>query len=173
MHGLSRLAGLVAALMITAAVGLVCQLVAVRYVFNASTVWQTETVIYLMIGATLLGMPYVQLLRGHIHVDLVPLYLPLRARRWLFLGCLGAQAVACLVLAVYAFGLFFEALHGNWRSPSVWGPPLWVPYLAMPLGFGLLVLQFAADALMAFRVEDPFTAAGDPGRQPAHVGGRR
>lgn len=173
VHGLSRLAGLLSALMILASVVLVCQLVTVRYVLNASTVWQTETVIYLMIGATLIGMPYVQLLRGHINVDLVPLYLPPRARRWLFLGCVALQALACVVLGYYALELFLEALHGNWRSASVWGPPLWIPYLALPLGFGLLVLQYAADALMAFRVEDPFTTAGDPEQQPMHAAGRR
>jgi TRAP-type C4-dicarboxylate transport system permease small subunit len=173
VHALSRLAGVAAALMIFAAVVLVCQLVIVRYVLNASTVWQTETVVFLMVGATLVGMPYVQLLRGHINVDLVPLYLPPTPRRWLFLACIVVQAAAVLVIGYYALELFLEAWHRNWRSPSVWGPPLWIPYLAMPLGFGLLVLQYAADLLMAFRVEDPFTHAGEPRRLPEHVGGQR
>jgi len=39
-------------------------------------VWQTEAVVYLAIGATLIGLPYVQQLRGHVNVDLVPLALP-------------------------------------------------------------------------------------------------
>ncbi len=172
VHALSRLAGLAAALMIFAAVILVCQLVIVRYVLNASTVWQTETVIFLMIGATLVGMPYVQLIRGHINVDLLPLYLPPRVRRWLFLGCIVVQAAAVLVIGFYALELFLEAWERNWRSSSVWGPPLWIPYLAMPLGFGLLILQYVADLLMAYRVEDPFTEAGDPTSRAQHVEGR-
>ena len=36
--------------------------------------WQTEAVIYLMVGATLLGLPYVQKLKGHVNVDLVPCF---------------------------------------------------------------------------------------------------
>jgi TRAP-type C4-dicarboxylate transport system permease small subunit len=172
VHTLSRIAGVAAALMILAAVILVCQLVVVRYVLNASTVWQTETVIFLMIGATLVGMPYVQLLRGHINVDLLPLYLPARFRRWLFFVCIVVQAVAVLVIGFYALELFLEAWHNNWRSPSVWAPPLWIPYLAMPLGFGLLILQYAADLIMAYKVDDPFTEAGDPHRLAEHVGGR-
>ncbi len=172
VHTLSRLAGLAAALMIVAAVVLVCQLVIVRYVLNASTVWQTETVIFLMVGATLVGMPYVQLIRGHINVDLLPLYLPPRPRRWLFLGCIAVQAAAVLVIGFYALELFLEAWERNWRSASVWGPPLWIPYLAMPLGFGLLILQYVADLLMAYRVDDPFTQAGDASRVADHVEGR-
>jgi TRAP-type C4-dicarboxylate transport system permease small subunit len=44
----------------------------VRFVLNQSTVWQTEAVVYLMIAATMIGLPYVQRLRGHVNVDLCP-----------------------------------------------------------------------------------------------------
>ncbi len=55
----------------------------VRAVLNRSTIWQTEAVIYLMIAATLIGLPYVQKLRGHVGVDLVPTCRPrTRAGRW-------------------------------------------------------------------------------------------
>jgi TRAP-type mannitol/chloroaromatic compound transport system permease small subunit len=59
--------------MIVAAVAITCQMIFVRFVLNGSTVWQTEAVIYLVIAATLVGLPYVQRLRGHVNVDLVPL----------------------------------------------------------------------------------------------------
>ncbi len=156
VHTLSRLCGVAAAAMILASVVLVCQLVFVRYVLNASTVWQTETVIFLMVGATLVGMPYVQLIRGHINVDLLPIYLSPKARKVLFVCCIIVQAIACLAIAYYSFELFLESVHGGWRSASVWGPPLWIPYVTMPLGFGLLVLQYVADLIMLPRVDDPF-----------------
>ena len=75
---ISTLAGWVSAAMIVIAVCIVCQMIFVRFVLNGSTVWQTEAVIYLMIAATLIGLPYVQRLRGHVNVDLVPLALPMR-----------------------------------------------------------------------------------------------
>jgi TRAP-type C4-dicarboxylate transport system permease small subunit len=67
-------------------VAITCQMIFIRFVLNGSTVWQTEAVIYLMIAATLIGLPYVQRLRGHVNVDLLPLALPprARARRWRF-----------------------------------------------------------------------------------------
>lgn len=61
---ISTVAGWCAAAMIVVAVVVTCQMIFVRLVLNASTVWQTETVIYLVIAATLVGLPYVQRLRG-------------------------------------------------------------------------------------------------------------
>ncbi|MFN3988012.1 MAG: TRAP transporter small permease subunit [Rhodocyclaceae bacterium] len=161
VRALSRLSGVLAAAMILLSVLIVCQMVFMRYVLNASTVWQTETVIYLMIGATLVGMPYVQLLRGHINVDLLPIYLPAGLRKILFVVCVIVQIAACGVLAYFGLHLFLEALQGGWRSSSVFGTPLWIPYLALPLGFGLLILQYVADLLMLPQVSDPFAATAE------------
>lgn len=78
---LSTLAGWTSAAMIVAAVAITCQMIFIRFVLNGSTVWQTEAVIYLMIAATLIGLPYVQRLRGHVNVDLIPIALPKGARK--------------------------------------------------------------------------------------------
>lgn len=161
VHTISRVCGIVAATMILLSVLIVCELVFVRYVLNASTVWQTETVIFLMVGATLIGLPYVQLIRGHINVDLLPIYLPPKLRKILFVCCVVVQATACLAIGYYAFELFLESVHGGWRSASVWGPPLWIPYLTMPLGFGLLVLQYIADLVTMRDTDDPFAPPGN------------
>ncbi|MBZ0122430.1 MAG: TRAP transporter small permease, partial [Roseovarius sp.] len=57
---LSRLAGIVASLLILASVVVTCQMIFIRFVLNGSTIWQTEGVTYMMIAATMLGLPYVQ-----------------------------------------------------------------------------------------------------------------
>ena len=31
---------------------------------------------------------------------------------------------------------------GNEHSESLWGPPLWIPYLFLPIGMTLLFLQY-------------------------------
>ena len=53
----------------------VCQMVFVRYVLNQNTIWQTDFVTYSLIAATFIGSPYVLLTRGHVNVDVLPLYL--------------------------------------------------------------------------------------------------
>ncbi len=42
-----------------------------RYVFNLSTSWQTEFVIYSLAGGTFIGCPYVLLKKGHVNVELI------------------------------------------------------------------------------------------------------
>jgi len=142
---LSRVSGWTSAAMIVAAVAITCQMIYVRSVLNQSTIWQTEAVVYLMVAATLLGLPYVQLLRGHVNVDLVPLYLPMRLRRWLHIFTLGLSLLIIAVMVFYGFDYWHVAFERNWKSDTVWGVRLWIPYLALPVGFGLLFLQLFAD----------------------------
>ncbi len=154
---LSRLCGILAAALIASAILVVCQMVVMRYFLNASTVWQTDYVIFALVGATLIGSPYVLLTKGHVNVDLLPMFLPHRARVVLALiACFGGLAFS-LVLAWTGYALFHEALEGGWRTETVWALPLWIPYLALPVGLGLLVLQYVADIIALLTGRDmPF-----------------
>lgn len=142
---LSTVAGWCSAAMIVTAVAITCQMIFVRFVLNGSTVWQTEMVIYLVIGATLVGLPYVQRLRGHVNVDLIPLALPFRARRVLAVVTLSLSIAIIGVMLWYGFDYWHFAWDRGWKSDTIWGVRLWIPYLALPVGFGLLLLQLIAD----------------------------
>jgi len=143
----SRAVGVIAALMIVLAVAITCQMIFLRYFLNESTVWQTEVVIYLMIGATLLGLPYVQTLKGHVNVDLLPIMLPPKARKMLLVTALAAGAAVLSVMTYYGGEIAHLAFTRNWTSDTVTAVPLWIPYISMPLGFGLFTLQLIADML--------------------------
>lgn len=154
---LSRVCGVLAAFMIVVAVLITCQMIYVRFVLNQSTVWQTEVVIYLMIGATLIGLPYVQLLRGHVNVDLLPIWLGNTGRRILAFVTLISTAVMLGIMFYYSFEMWYVAWDRGWTSDTVWAAPLWIPYLAMPVGFGLFLLQVISDLFAVItRVETPF-----------------
>lgn len=154
---LSSLCGALSASMILAAVLLTCQMIWVRKINNASTVWQTETVIYLMVGATLLGLPYVQRLRGHVNVDLLPRLLPPSLRKALACLTLTMAMVVIGIMLFYSAELWYVAWSRGWNSDTVWGPPLWIPYLAMPIGFSVYLLQLATDLFaVIFNIEKPF-----------------
>ena len=144
---LSRICGIIAAALVGLAILVVCQMVVMRYFLNASTVWQTEFVIFSLVGATLVGSPYVLLVKGHVNVDLLPLYLGPRGRFSLaLLASLGALFF-CGLLGWTGWQHFHEALIKGWRTDTVWSLPLWIPYLSLPLGIGLLCLQYVADIL--------------------------
>lgn len=154
---ISTLAGWVSAAMIVLAVAITCQMIFVRFVLNASTIWQTEMVIYLVIGATLVGLPYVQRLRGHVNVDLVPISLPRPARKILAIFTLSASIAIVAVMLWYGFDNWHVAWARGWKSDTVWGVRLWIPYLAMPVGFGLFLLQLVADLVaVILRIDQPF-----------------
>lgn len=157
VSAISTFAGWCSAAMIVTAVAVTCQMIFIRFVLNGSTIWQTEAVVYLMIGATLIGLPYVQRLRGHVNVDLFPLALPLGARRVLAILTLGSTAVIVAVMLFYSYEYWHFAWSRNWRSDTVWGVELWIPYLALPVGFGLFLLQVIADLVaVILRIDAPF-----------------
>ena len=145
VNTLSGFCGLISAVMILLSVFITCQMIFLRSVMGVSTVWQTEAVIYLMIAATLIGLPYVQKLRGHVGVDLLPTLLPPHWKQTLTLMSLVITASMILIMLVYGWEMFELAARKKWRSETVWAVSLWIPYIFVPLGFGLFLLQLIAD----------------------------
>ncbi|NVJ91385.1 MAG: TRAP transporter small permease [Methylocystaceae bacterium] len=147
IHGISTLCGIFASLLVGSSIFVVCQMVFIRYVLNGSTVWQTDYVTFALVGATLIGSPYVLLLKGHVNVDLLPHFLSYPQRAVLaYIGSLMGLIFAS-TLGYYGFELFWDSYEGGWVSETVWELPLWIPYLAMPIGIGLLALQYVADIM--------------------------
>lgn len=154
---LSTLAGWCSAAMIVAAVAITSQMIFVRFVLNQSTVWQTEAVVYLAIGATLVGLSYVQRLRGHVNVDLVPLALSRTARYYMYLFTMGLSIVMVAIVLFYGYEHWRLTYERNWKSDTVWGVRLWIPYLSIPVGFGLFLLQLIADLVaVLLKIDTPF-----------------
>ena len=132
-------------------------MVFVRYVLNLNTIWQTDFVTWSLVAATFIGSPYLLLSRGHVNVDVLPLHLGPRARWWLALASIVMSLAFCIVLAVLTSRFWLEAWQQRWVSDTMWRARLWIPYSSMPIGLGILVLQYIADlyALMSGR-EPPF-----------------
>jgi len=153
VNRVSQAVGIVSALMIVLAVLITCQMIVIRYFLNESTVWQTEAVVYLMISATLVGLPYVQKLKGHVNVDLIPMMLPPVLRKGVVLVSLFAALFVLGVMAYYGYELMHIAFTRGWKSETVWAFPLWIPYLSIPVGLGLFCLQLLADFLETLRTK--------------------
>jgi len=162
VNRLSQAVGVLAAAMVVVAVVITCQMIFIRYFLNGSTYWHTEAVVYLVLAATLLGLPYVQKLKGHVNVDLVPMLLPPVGRKALMIASFAAAIIVLLMMAFYSAELVYLSYSKGWTSDTVWGPPLWIPYLTMPLGFGLFGLQLLADLseLLMTPAEDIVLEAG-------------
>jgi TRAP-type C4-dicarboxylate transport system permease small subunit len=155
VRGLSFLCGIIAAALTAAGVVVVCQMVFVRYVLNETTIWQTDFVTYSLVAATFVGAPYVLMTRGHVNVDVLPIYVGQRARWWLALLAiaisLGFAATATWLTAEF----WYEAWDNNWRSDTMWRARLWIPYAAMPAGLAVLTLQYVVDLLGLLTGREP------------------
>jgi TRAP-type C4-dicarboxylate transport system permease small subunit len=142
---ISQLCGYIAAALIALSVIVVCEMVFVRFVLNENTVWQTDFVTYSLVAATFIGSPFVLMTRGHVNVDVLPQYLRARKRFGLALVSTLLSMAFCLVMLVLTFLYWREAWTQNWLSNTIWRARLWIPYAALPVGMGLLTLQYVAE----------------------------
>ena len=116
--------------------------VVMRYFLKIPTIWEVETAVYLGILATFLGAAYGLKDGAHINIDLVTRTLPVGVQRKLQAVTSVLSLLFCLYVAYKGWELFWEAYSKGWKSDSLWGPPLAIPYFFLPLGLTLLSLQF-------------------------------
>jgi TRAP-type C4-dicarboxylate transport system permease small subunit len=143
----SHAAGVFGALLIAFAVLVICDMVIERYVFNLTTIWQIDAVTYSVIAATFISSPYVLLTRGHVNVDVLPLHVGPTTRYWLALGTSLVALAFCTAMFMLCTAYWYEAYSERWLSNTVWRARLWIPMLSLPVGLGLLVLQYVVEIL--------------------------
>lgn len=162
MSGASRAAGAIAAGLIALGVLIIIDIVVERYLLNRTTIWQLDVVTYSIVSATFIGSAFVLMTRGHVNVDVLPLHLGPRNRYRLALFTMLLALGFCVVLFVLCSAYWYQAWAGNWRSDTVWRARLWIPYSAMPIGLGLLVLQYIVELLcLVTRRSPPFGLTDD------------
>ena len=154
VNRLSIVSGVLAVLLIAISILIVCQMVVLRYGFSASTSWQTDVVTFALVAATMLGCPYLLLTGGHVNVDIVTSKLSVNKQRTFKIF---SRALVMLIGVAFAWTggqLTLEAFHGGWLSETVAEIPLWIAYLAMPVGFSLMAIQAVADILAIILGQD-------------------
>jgi len=166
---LSRAFAVVATLLLIAAMVVVCEMILIRYLFRAATIWQTDFVVFSATAAIFLGAPYVLLKGGHVGVDVFETVMPPPARRAVKVLAALLGLAFCVVMLVASAISAHEAYEAGWKHSSVWAPRLWIPMSSLPAGFGLLCLQYVAQILVLLTsppeaprsIADEIAASGD------------
>ncbi|HBB79109.1 hypothetical protein BBI09_12225 [Stutzerimonas xanthomarina] len=150
---LSRLGGVSAVFLLIIAMVVMCQMILMRYLFRAPTIWQTEVVVFAATAAIFIGAPYVLMKKGHVGVDVIELMLSAPNRRRM--QCLGAVLglMFCVLMSVASGIYVYEAWEGGWTTPTIAAIPLWIPATPMLVGFGLLCLQYVVELMKMIRPE--------------------
>jgi TRAP-type C4-dicarboxylate transport system permease small subunit len=180
INALTYITGWTAALSLVAAAIIVTEAVIVRKIFGTSTIWQIEASVFLLIFCVFAGAPFVQKNEHHLNVDLVIIHLSARTRE---ITIIIVSIISCLLaalLAWYAWPMWWETVVNNEHSESLWGPPLWIPYLFLPLGMTLLFFQYIiyihgkiialrkgdiTEAAKRFELKDIEIAEAEPGSE--------
>jgi len=116
--------------------------VIVRYILRIPTIWEIETSVYLTVMATYLGAAYGLKDGAHINIDLITRLLPKKFTEKLSVATSLLSLAFCVILAWKGWVMWWEATAKGWRSESLWGPPLTIPYFFLPLGVSLLSIQY-------------------------------
>ena len=141
---LSVVCAVIAAVMLAVAAIIITWSVIYRAT-GASTYWEIEFSVYMMVASLFLASPYTLATNGHVGVDLVSHYLPPKAARTLAIVVAVVGLGVCIYLAIAGGYLTFEAYARNERTESTWAPVKWPLFFTMPLGLGLTALQYLVE----------------------------
>lgn len=145
LQRVSAAAAMVSAVGVVAASVVITWAVFARGLLGVNTIWELEFSVYLLIYAAFLSAAFTDRSGGQISVQILAGYLKGRAAR-AHTALLEFLALCLFVLVTYSgWNMFLHSWETGWRSETLWGPPLWVPHLAIPLGGTLLVLSLAVD----------------------------
>lgn len=113
-----------------------------RYLFSWPTVWEIEAAIFLLIFATFIGSVHGLKDDAHVSMDMVAVMIKPHIRTKLNVVISLAAMLFCIVVSVKGWEMWWEAYSLGWHSDSIWAPPLWIPYIFLPIGFTLMSMQY-------------------------------
>ena len=142
VEGLSAVTGKIASLCIFAAALIITEGVISRKIFNLSGIWEIELSVFLLIFSCFMGAPFVQKGENHLNVDLVLIHFSPKTQKIILVVVAMFSCILCALFAWYAWPMWWKVVIKNHHSESFWGPPLWIPYLFLPLGMTLMFLQY-------------------------------
>jgi len=142
--------------------------VAMRYLFLAPTIWALEVNTFLLMFVCLLPAADTLAVGTQIHVTFLTDRLPAAIRnKTEWIGDM-AGMLFCGVMTWKGLTMAWTACQHNDRLSTTLGTPLVIPYLFIPVGFGLLGLMYVArlaGSLGGFLGRQPAAGAADAGQQ--------
>ncbi len=114
--------------------------------------WAEEFMRYCSVWITFVGMSLCAEDDLHVGVDIVYQMSPTKTKKILKILCMLAACVFCALFTVGCASYVGLALKNMQRSP-VMQVPLWIIYLALPIGAALSTVQYALKLVFYIRVK--------------------
>ena len=116
--------------------------VVLRYAFLSALSWAEEVTMYLIVWLVFVGGSVTLRTFGHISIDLLPTALPPGGARRLKLFVCSAMLVFFVAFFYYS-GLHTLRVMATGQLTPVLEAPMWLTYLAMPVGSLLMGIRTA------------------------------
>lgn len=125
-----------------------------RALGSPSRLWVLEVSEYALLFITFLGSPYLLEKNMHVVLDLVINNLPRKSKIWLqgLNACIGF--FVCAVLTVVGIMVVIDQYQIGTREITVMRPLSWWITAALPLGTGLMSIQFLDQIIRSTRGEE-------------------
>jgi len=151
IEGLCRAGAFLSALFMGLIVLLIMVEIAMRSLFNASTLITAEYSGYFLVSVVALGLGYTMQHRAHIRITLIWDRLSSAAQRTIDIIMASLSAAICLFAIYYSVLMVYETGTLGMQADSIMETPVWIPQLAVPVGIFLLFLQLVALILRSLR----------------------
>ncbi|GAK14055.1 TRAP-type C4-dicarboxylate transport system, small permease component [Geomicrobium sp. JCM 19039] len=115
--------------------------VVLRYFFGESLSWSGELARYLIIWFIFIGSSIAVRERAHAKVDIVISYVPATIKRALSIIASTFAIIFCLFIVVSGIQMIQNTMIYSNYTPAL-NLPMYIPYLALPVGSSLMVYRF-------------------------------
>ena len=148
LNAITKAVGVIAGILLLLPALMVFYEVVMRGLFNAPTEWSIELSVYCVLVAGFLGMSVTYAAGKHIHVDIVLSHLSARTRCYIELFTTIVGIFFCAVFVMQSLDMALLSYEMDNTSPSTLRTPMWIPQMSLPIGMGLLLLQFVRTLLI-------------------------
>lgn len=129
-------------LAIGAVVVLICADIFMRNLRIGSLPWMVEVTEYALYAGTFLAAPWVLRQGSHVRVDLLLISLPIKIARRIEQFADLCGLIACVVMSYYGVIVLADAYQSRMVQLKSLSVPEWLLLLPIPLGCGLLAIEF-------------------------------
>lgn len=136
----AKLLSVLSGVLILAAAFLITYSAFACYLFSASSTWQNELSIYLLMASVWLASGPTMLAKRHVSVKLVSRFGNKFLGLFTHVFAYTASIAVGMVLLVKGVLVTMQAIHGNWHASTTWGPGLVGPYMIIPISLAFFLL---------------------------------
>ncbi len=138
----SEWSGRLVSILIFFMLGILLLEVALRFLFNAPTIWAHELSMHIFGAYSVIAGAYVLLHHQHVKIDIIYLRFSIRTRAIVDTFTYLVFFLFIIILLRYGFMYAWRAVEiGQTVSPSPWASPLWPTKMTIPLAALLMLAQ--------------------------------